>query len=106
MNTLRLILAVPWTLLWGTLRWARYLCRLPGHYRPRNCRRAAFSWGRHDSPKAVRCERCGWAGPLRWTRHTYGPVGNDDVEPVDECPRCGHGEQSPVIWNRKKGWGS
>lgn len=26
---------------------------------------------------------------LGWLVHTYGPCGLRDVEPVDECPRCG-----------------
>jgi len=106
MNRLRLILAVVWTLAWGTLRWLAFESRLPGNYRPWNCRLAGFSWGRHDSPKAVRCPECGWTGPLRWTIHTYADDHMGDVEPVDECPKCGHQELDPVVWNRKKGWGS
>jgi hypothetical protein len=32
---------------------------------------------------------CGYAGPLRWFVHGYAGCGDDDVEPEDECPRCG-----------------
>lgn len=47
------------------------------------------AWGRRDSPEPVRCE-CGWAGMRRWTIHTYQDDGSgEDVEPSDECPRCG-----------------
>lgn len=35
------------------------------------------------------CERCLWAGPRRWAVHTYAQIGEDDVCPIDECPRCG-----------------
>ena len=65
----------------------------------------AFMWGRHQSPKAVFCERCGWAGPYRWLVHGYAPLGDDDVEPQDECPRCGSADTSPVLWDGKA-WGS
>jgi hypothetical protein len=34
-------------------------------------------------------------GPGRWLVHTYGPCGEDDVEPVDECPKCGQ----EIGWN-------
>lgn len=46
-------------------------------------------WGRRESPEAIRCEECGWGGPLRWAVHTYQGDGCGDVEPVDECPKCG-----------------
>lgn len=46
-------------------------------------------WGRHESPEPVMCECCLWAGPRRWVIHGYQSDGDGDVEPVDECPRCG-----------------
>ena len=47
-------------------------------------------WGRRESPEPVRCEMCGWAGMRRWAIHGYQDDGSgQDVEPVDECPRCG-----------------
>jgi hypothetical protein len=45
--------------------------------------------GRHTDPRPVLCPLCLWGGARRWLYHTYGPCGVDDVEPVDECPRCG-----------------
>ena len=69
MNVVRTAAAALWTLLWGTARWLRYMRTLPGW--PSRCRRQwAFMWGRRESPKAVRCGECGWAGPLRWAIHT------------------------------------
>lgn len=52
-------------------------------------KRWSFMFGRHDDPSPVICSRCLWAGPRRWTIHTYHSCGIDDVEPTDECPRCG-----------------
>ena len=46
-------------------------------------------YGRWESPEPVMCPRCLWAGPRRWVIHTYQDDGVGDVEPVDECPRCG-----------------
>ena len=45
--------------------------------------------GRHSDVDPIICPVCFWAGPIRWLVHGYGPCGEDDVEPVDECPRCG-----------------
>lgn len=48
--------------------------------------------GRQDSPMPFMCPRCLWAGPVRWMVHTYCDDGSgEDVEPIDECPRCGWG---------------
>jgi len=49
----------------------------------------ALMWGRREDPSPVICWRCLWAGMRRWTVHTYYDDHNGDVEPVDECPRCG-----------------
>ncbi len=98
MNVLRLCLAVAWTVVWGTARWLKM-----GLAKRRSW---AFSWGRHDSPKAMRCAECGWRGPLRWAVHTYEASGWDDVEPVGRCPRCDEDALHPVFWNRQKGWSS
>ena len=76
-----LIFAEIWTLAWGSWRWLR-ACRLPW------LRAAAFIWGRRDSPEPAHCHRCGWGGMPRWLLHTYQPAGDEDVEPVDLCPRC------------------
>lgn len=92
------LLAVVWTLAWGT--W-RAVCGVVGHILRwgdmRGCRaplrrhiRWAWMWGRRDSPEPTRCDECGWRGPRRWTVHTYHDDGShEDVEPVDECPVCG-----------------
>ncbi len=77
-----LILAEIITLAWGSWRWLR-ACHLPW------LRVAAFMWGRRESPEPVACHRCGWGGFTRWLIHTYEACGDDDVEPRDECPRCG-----------------
>lgn len=47
-------------------------------------------WGRDDSPEPLLCA-CGWGGMRRQVIHTYQDdgTGQDEVEPVDECPRCG-----------------
>lgn len=60
-------------------RWRGWIMRwLPSH------------GGRHVDSNPVICERCLWAGMVRWTYHTYQDDGTgEDVEPVDECPRCG-----------------
>jgi len=50
--------------------------------------------GRWDDWDPVWCPRCFWAGPARWLCHTYAQCGDEDVEPVDECPRCGLEEPS------------
>lgn len=53
-------------------------------------RRESGWWGRRESPEPTRCEMCGWAGMRRWTIHGYQDDGSgQDVEPADECPRCG-----------------
>lgn len=44
--------------------------------------------GRDVDPDPIWCDRCGWAGMRRWAIHAYAAVGDDDVEPCDECPRC------------------
>lgn len=94
MNLLRMIVASFWTLLWGTARWLKYLHTLPGW---RRRRQLTFLWDRHESPEAMRCRECGWAGPLRWTVHTYQAAGWDDVEPVDLCPSCRADALSPAF---------
>jgi hypothetical protein len=68
-----------WYHLWGAYR--RYVMRDRFPY--------CYLWGRHDSPEPIRCERCGWAGAVRWLVHTYEDDGFGDVSPVDECPHCG-----------------
>ena len=103
MNPLRLVAATLWTLLWGTGRWLKYIYSRPGW----RCRREwAFMWGRWESPKPVRCRDCGWAGPLRWSIHTYQAAGWDDVEPVDRCPHCYGDDLSPAFWSGKGAWTS
>jgi len=107
-NTGRLLAALVWTFAWGTARWVWYSIPCGGMHAGRGLRRRrdAFSWGRRDSPKAVWCP-CGWVGPLRWMIHTYGPDGCGDVEPVDECPRCGGWDLHQPVLMRKDGvWSS
>lgn len=82
------VLALVWTLLWGCARWPRLYWRYPIYTR-RIAWRCAFAWGRRECPEPVVCERCGWAGPRRWARHSYQDDGCGDVEPVDKCPKCG-----------------
>jgi hypothetical protein len=103
LNLLRLILAVAWTLAWGAVRWLKYLRSYPGW--PRRVQ-LAFRWGRRESPKAVRCQECGWTGPLRWAIHSYEASGDDDVEPVDRCPSCDADALWPALWRGKGGWAS
>jgi hypothetical protein len=46
--------------------------------------------GRHISLDPICCPRCLWSGPYRWLCHRYQDDGSgEDVEPSDECPRCG-----------------
>ena len=101
-NVARFLLAIAWTLTWGTVRWIRFSCRLPGHFRPRNCRQDGFSWGRHSSPKPMICA-CGWVGPLRWVHHCYQGDGCGDVEPVDRCPRCHRADELEPVFTRRNG---
>jgi hypothetical protein len=101
MNFLRLVVSGFWTLLWGMARWLKYMRTLRGW----GCRRQwAFMWGQCESPKAVRCQECGWAGPLRWAIHTYQAAGWDDVEPVDRCPYCHADDLSPAFWRGNGVW--
>jgi hypothetical protein len=79
---LRWMFALIWTVIWGN--WRAIRNRGEDFYPA-----WAFAWGRHDSPEPVVCPRCLWAGPRRWLYHGYGSCGDDDVEPVDECPKCG-----------------
>jgi hypothetical protein len=75
------------TSLLGNWRWITFFCY--GVKTPKR-RNICFMWGRHNSPEPIRCDRCGWAGMVRWLIHTYQDDGTgEDVEPVDECPKCG-----------------
>lgn len=79
----RYALAWVWYRAWGEWRYWR------SKDQPYS-RQWAFMWGRHDDPTPVWCARCGWAGPRRWLVHDYQSDGSGmDVEPVDECPKCG-----------------
>lgn len=83
-----------WTRAWAFARLIRvFIWRITGKEVSRYWRAYVFGWGRHDSPEPVMCPRCLWAGPVRWLAHGYSgvSVGEDDydVEPTDECPRCG-----------------
>jgi hypothetical protein len=46
--------------------------------------------GRWEDPNPTICSRCLWMGARRAAVHTYASCGEDDVEAVDECPRCGN----------------
>jgi len=48
-------------------------------------------FSRYDDTTPVYCEDCGWKGQVRDCVHTYRgiPGTGGDVEPVDECPKCG-----------------
>jgi len=67
-------------------------------------------YSRYDDPTPVRCSRCGWEGLVSECVHTYrgysvrlsDETQDADVEPVDECPRCGSDwlediDQEPVV---------
>jgi hypothetical protein len=46
--------------------------------------------GRHVDWTPAECLACGWRGSVRWLWHGYQDDGTgEDVEPVDECPKCG-----------------
>jgi len=61
--------------------WRHFVLRVPFPY--------CFLWGRRESSEPIKCE-CGWAGMVKWLVHTYQDDGSgEEVEPVDECPRCG-----------------
>jgi hypothetical protein len=38
---------------------------------------------------ATECKDCGWLGEVREAVHAYRDDGMGDVEPIDECPKCG-----------------
>ncbi len=103
-NLARVLLALIWTVAWGSWDWLRetteYMAAWENDGKPRWLPkwRWHFMWSRHSSPKAVWCEGCGWAGPLRWAVHEY--CGD---EAVDECPRCGRDALAPV-WRGRRGW--
>lgn len=71
------LLAWLWTGVWG---WSRVL---------RGFGRAAWLWGRHDSPEPTKCEQCVWRGMRRRCVHAYHDCGDGDTEAMDGCPRCG-----------------
>jgi hypothetical protein len=80
-------LLIPWwglRYLFAKIIWILYVivCRMTDG-------RLLWMSGRYTSPEPIWCDRCFWAGMRRWAVHTYHPCGDDDVEPVDECPRCG-----------------
>jgi hypothetical protein len=53
--------------------------------------RLGWDGGRHVDWTPAECLECGWRGPVRWLRHDYQDDGTgEDVEPVDECPKCGN----------------
>lgn len=54
--------------------------------------------GRHDSLRIVRCGACDHRCLEKDCAHTYQDDGDGDVEPVDECPRCGSGDTEPADW--------
>ncbi len=81
---IRLAALYIWWLLCGFGRWLWQADRtLP-----------CFGWvlywdsGRHTSWRLTHCLSCTWKGPLRWAVHTYQLAGDNDVEPVDLCPKC------------------
>lgn len=78
---LRWVFAWLWTQAWGRYR----ILQLPrGEWNRITC----WMWGRWESPEPVMCPYCLWAGPERWLYHGYAACGDDDVEPMDYCPRC------------------
>ncbi|MBU0598722.1 hypothetical protein KKF61_07120 [Patescibacteria group bacterium] len=79
-----LFLAYIWTWIWGTYRFIKYWNKIHPRWRID----FAYHWGRHESPRPTICD-CGWMGPMRFLIHTYASYGEDDVEPVDKCPKCG-----------------
>lgn len=51
-----------------------------------------FGGGRWEDVTPVHCPHCLWCGPTRWLVHTYGGYADefeDNIEGVEECPRCG-----------------
>lgn len=85
----RYLYALLWTVLLRQPAW-----RLRQWLWRRGWRGRAMRWlpsmgGRHVDSDPVICERCLWAGMVRWTYHTYYSCADGEVEPVDECPRCG-----------------
>ncbi|GEM_PF-3769471 len=45
-------------------------------------------FGRHTDPSPIKCRSCGWQGRRMDAYHTYKPDSDQDVEPVDKCPKC------------------
>lgn len=87
---------LPWQLLRYAFAWCWYwawkLLLIVRYWRHRHDRwwnwRIEPGHGRHDMPDPVMCPCCWWAGPVRWLYHGYEACGDDDVEPMDYCPRC------------------
>lgn len=63
-------------------RLLRCLWRATGDWRAR-------VYSRHTMPEPARCGACGAVFRQRDAIHTYKSCGGDDVEPIEECPKCG-----------------
>ena len=81
-----------WLWLWYTyllVSWAYYVT----HYRskPYTIFRFGGWWngGRATDGDPNLCPECGHVFRVRQAIHGYASVGEDDVEPMDYCPRCG-----------------
>lgn len=52
-----------------------------------------WNGGRHSDGDPTVCRNCGWVGRVRDSVHGYQDDGSgEDVEGVEECPRCGSEE--------------
>lgn len=89
-NLVRVPIAVLMTALnGGPCYWSGSKARRKRRYRSNGRLRITF-WSRDTAWDLVVCDECGWRGPLRWATHGYRDDGTgEDVEPFDECPRCG-----------------
>lgn len=109
MNTLRLIYAVVLTACWGTARYLIAIAEWRNDGRRQPLRRDSFIWSARSSPKAMRCSKCGWTGPLRFAKFTYVRAGygpDCDVEKVEVCPTCQEQDTLWAVFRSKGGWSS
>lgn len=92
-------LTLPWHLLRYAFAWcwteSWRLCLKVKYWHLRKTDYSNYRWltqpghGRHTDPNPILCPACLWGGARRWLVHTYTGCGEEDVEPCDECPRCG-----------------
>lgn len=71
-----------WLWLWYSWIFVLWIGKKTGH-------RYWWNAGRRSDGDPTVCDNCGWVGRVRECVHTYENDGAGDVEPIEECPKCG-----------------